>query len=187
MSRGIPENHNLLERGEWQDRREAMDDVFEDLRRNKEAMHLIRRTDDKHRYFKSIANTRYALRKVFRIIEEQARGFGLEPLEHQLLLQVYGSAKKRLKIKDLAARLDISPGFASTLVRTLIDRGFVVRSHSDHDQRVSFISLADSSVKTLYDIDKKVELKIESFTSDLSVDERREIIFVMMFYVGAIS
>ncbi|CAM5203551.1 hypothetical protein CDEF62S_04816 [Castellaniella defragrans] len=165
-----------------------MEDVLDHLERNMLEMRSVRGMKDKHQYFVNIANTRYALRKVFRIIEEQAKAQGLSLWNSilQALLQTDGSTEKRLRIKDLALRLDIPAGFASTLARTLLAKGCVEKLKSADDRRVSFIGLTDETLKTLYEIDEKVALKIASFTSDLSLEERREIDFVMMFYVGAV-
>ncbi|CAM5203812.1 hypothetical protein CDEF62S_02958 [Castellaniella defragrans] len=121
-----------------------MEDVLDHLERNMLEMRSVRGMKDKHQYFVNIANTRYALRKVFRIIEEQAKAQGLEPLEHQALLQIYGSTEKRLRIKDLALRLDIPAGFASTLARTLLAKGCVEKLKSADNRRVSFIGLTDN-------------------------------------------
>ncbi len=79
---------------------------------------------DRHRYFQGVAQARFVLRKVFRLIEEQAKLAGLDPLEHQALIQIYGSPLKRLRVKEVAERLDIVPAFASGLVKSLEGKGF---------------------------------------------------------------
>ena len=50
------------------------------LRRKGSAARKARGTEDKHAYFVGVAEARYVLRKVFRIVEEQAKKFGLDPL-----------------------------------------------------------------------------------------------------------
>ena len=65
--------------------------------------------DDKHAYFESVAEARYVLRKVFRIVEEQAKSADLDPLAHQALIQIYGSPRMELRVNELADRLDIAP------------------------------------------------------------------------------
>ena len=71
---------------------------------------------DRHDYFAEVAEARYVLRRVFRIAEEQARDAGLDPLAHQALIQIYGSPDRRLRVAQLADRLDITPAFASSLL-----------------------------------------------------------------------
>src|SRR5947207_1818166 len=73
-------------------------------------------TGDRHHYFSCVAETRYVLRKVLRIVEDEAKVAGLDPLEHQALLQIYGHGKGALQVKQVAARLDVTPAFASVLV-----------------------------------------------------------------------
>ena len=45
------------------------------------------RRNDFQRYFHGIAKARYVIRKVIRIVDEQAKKAGLDPLEHQALIQ----------------------------------------------------------------------------------------------------
>ena len=76
----------------------------------------------RHDYFAEVAEARYVLRRVFRISEEQARAAGLDPLAHQALIQIYGSPERRLRVNQLAERLDITPAFASSLLKSLVAR-----------------------------------------------------------------
>src|SRR5680860_541179 len=87
-------------------------------------------------YVHGISQARFVLRRVLRIIDEQAKSSGLEPLQHQVLIQVFG-AKRSLRINDIAELLDIAPAFASRLVGRLELRGFVLRQRSDTDRRSS--------------------------------------------------
>jgi hypothetical protein len=50
------------------------------------------------RYFQVVAECRFVLRKVFRIVDDQVRRHGLEPLPHQALIQVLGSPTGGLSI-----------------------------------------------------------------------------------------
>src|SRR5258708_7915868 len=81
-----------------------------------------RDASNKHKYFMAVAHVRYVLRKVFRMIEEQAKEYELDSLGHQALLQVYGSPGQGLRVSELAERLDIPPAFASNLVKGLVKR-----------------------------------------------------------------
>lgn len=96
---------------------------------------------DRHRYFKGVAETRFVKRKVFRLIEEPAKLAGLDPLEHQGLIPIYGSPSNRLRVKEAAKRLDIVMAFASELVKSLKRGGYVTRARSEDDQRIIFTAI----------------------------------------------
>ena len=143
-----------------------------------------RESAKKHVYFRGVANARYVLRKVFRIIEDQAKSEGLDPLAHQALLQIYGSAAQELRVKELAERLDISSAFSSSLARTLCEKGLVERFAVDGDQRATMLRATDEGVAFLARIDSAVKLHVEYFNHQLSQEDREMTVYVMMFYVG---
>ncbi|SOE98787.1 DNA-binding transcriptional regulator, MarR family [Burkholderia sp. OK233] len=139
---------------------------------------------DKHQYFKGIATARYVLRKVFRIVEEQAKEAGLDSIAHQALIQIYGSEDKRLRVKDLADRLDISPAFGSNLTRALVEKGFVERIRGDEDLRTTLVAITEAGSEVLHRIDEAVSYHVDYFTHQLSREEREMTVYIMMFYVG---
>jgi len=138
----------------------------------------------KHVYFRGVANARYVLRKVFRIIEDQAKAAGLDPLVHQALLQIYGSAGQELRVKELAERLDISPAFASSLARTLGEKGLIERLPVRGDQRATMLRATEEGEALLTRIDAAVKLHVDYFNHQLSEEDREMTVYVMMFYVG---
>ena len=73
---------------------------------------------------------------MFRIVSEQAKKLGLDPLEHQALIQIYGSESQGLQMKQIAGQLDIPSDFASRLVKSLDSKGLVLRSSSTADKRI---------------------------------------------------
>ncbi|MGZ0246582.1 MAG: MarR family transcriptional regulator, partial [Alphaproteobacteria bacterium] len=91
-----------------------------------------------HDYFVEVAEARYVLRRVFRITEEQARDAGLDPLAHQALIQIYGSAARRLRVNELAERLDIAPAFASSLLKSLAGDGLIDPRRGGGGHRVAW-------------------------------------------------
>jgi DNA-binding MarR family transcriptional regulator len=139
---------------------------------------------DRHRYFEGVAQARFVLRKVFRLIEEQAKLAGLDPLEHQALIQIYGSPTTRLRVKEVAERLDIAPAFASNVLKALVKKGYVIRIHSDKDQRVTLVAVTSRGKQTLHHIDEQVQTHVDYFTHQLNQDEREAAISIMMFYIG---
>jgi DNA-binding MarR family transcriptional regulator len=136
------------------------------------------------RYFHGIAEARYVVRKVFRIVDEQAKAADLEPLEHQALLQIFG-ALAPMRVIDLAERLDIAPAFASRLAKRLEDRGLVVRSPAPEDRRSKYLAATPRARELLAEIDKSVHLHVEYFQRQLRDDERVAALGIFAFYLGA--
>src|SRR3978361_249878 len=96
------------------------------LERGREKAVKSARAVDRHLYFYGVAEARFLLRKVFRLVEDEAKRAGIDPLAHQALIQIYGSQARTLQVKDVAERLDIAPAFASSLVKALAARGLAV-------------------------------------------------------------
>jgi DNA-binding MarR family transcriptional regulator len=135
-------------------------------------------------YVHSIAQARFVIRKVVRIVDEQSRAAGLEPLQHQALLQVLGLEAERPSINRLAARLDIAPAFASRLVRTLEHRGYVRRTSSTDDRRVVTVEATEAGVAIVKDIDRAVHSRVEFFRRAVSDVDRDAALAIFAFYVG---
>ena len=155
------------------------------LRRRGIAAKKARETDDKHTYFAGVAEARYVLRKVFRIVEEQAKKFGLDPLAHQALIQIYGSPEMELQVNQIANRLDITPAFASSLVKILADKDLVARRRDERDQRVTYVSITSQGRDVMDNIDENVKFHVDYFVGQISPQEREGALSIMMFYVGA--
>lgn len=142
------------------------------------------RAADRHGYFQRVAQTRFVLRKVFRLVEEQAKLAGLDSLQHQALIQIYGSPLTVLRVKELAERLDIAPAFASNLLNSLEKTGHVARVRSDRDQRVTLVTVTAKGKEILHRIDERVQVHVEYFARQLSQDAREAAISIMLFYIG---
>jgi DNA-binding MarR family transcriptional regulator len=155
------------------------------VRQKRRAAKKSRQTGDKHTYFMGVAEARYVLRKAFRIVEEQAKAFGIDPLAHQALIQVYGSPEMQLQVNQIAQRLDIPPAFASSLVRVLVERGLAVRRRNDKDQRVTYVGITDSGKELLHAIDEQVQYHVDYFAGQLTPSERESALTILTFYVGA--
>jgi DNA-binding MarR family transcriptional regulator len=140
--------------------------------------------DDKHDYFVSVAGARFVIRKAFRIVEEQAKAFGIDPLLHQALIQIHGSPTGDITVGKLAERLDIAPPFASNLLRGLTTDGLVARRRDADDQRITHISVTPKGQALLIAIDARVRAEVDAFTAQLTQAERESAISVLMFYVG---
>lgn len=142
-----------------------------------------RSASQRHAYFTAVAQARYIWRKVYRLIEEQAKLHELESLEHQALLQVYGSPNQSLRVKELAERLDIAAAFASNLVKRLVDRKLLTRGSDATDMRVTLLHITDAGREICHNIDEGVRPHVNYFTSQLSEDERKTALSILMFYM----
>ncbi len=152
-------------------------------KKRKEAVRL-RALIERHPYFAGVAEARYVLRKVFRMIEEQAKLAGVDPLAHQALIQIYGSSSMQLRVKDVAERLDIVPALASSVVKSLESMGCVARLRSKRDQRETLVTATAKGRKLLHHIDEKVQVHVDYFTRQLSQEAREAALSIMMFYIG---
>lgn len=135
-------------------------------------------------YFGDVAEARHLLRKVFRITEEQARERGVDPLAHQALIQIYGSGESRLRVSQVADRLDIAPAFASSLVRGLVEDGLVERTRDDADHRVTHVSLTAQAIELLAEIDAAVAFHVNYFAAQIPEEARARALKTLKFYVG---
>lgn len=136
-------------------------------------------------YITNLAEARYVLRRVLRIVDEHTREHGLEPLAHHVLLQTYGiNGGEGIPIHVLAKRLDIAPALASRLVRDLEKDGLVRRAPSAEDKRVTIVSATADGVQRLRDVDSSVHLDIVRFHQRLTEDQREAALSIFAFYVG---
>ncbi|MGO4567107.1 MarR family winged helix-turn-helix transcriptional regulator [Rhizobium sp. 2YAF20] len=158
---------------------------MESLRRKGNAAKKSRETEDKHTYFIGVAEARYVLRKAFRIVEDQAKEYGIDPLAHQALIQIYGSRDMQLQVNQIANRLDIAPAFASSLVKTLVEKGLASRRRDEQDQRITYVAITEEGRDIMDSIDEKVKFHVDYFSGQLTREERESALSILMFYAGA--
>jgi DNA-binding MarR family transcriptional regulator len=137
-----------------------------------------------HEFFRGVAQARYVLRKVLRIVDEQAKNEGLEPLEHQLLLQLYGSEQLVLSVNKLAARLDVPAAVVSRMLKRLESRALVERRQSGVDRRGTDVFITDAGKNRCIAIWDRVKLHVDYFQKQLTEDEKLLALGVFGFYVG---
>jgi DNA-binding MarR family transcriptional regulator len=135
------------------------------------------------KYFHAVSDARYVIRKVLRIVDERARLHGLEPLEHQALLQVFG-ARKKLRVGEIAERLDVSGTFTSKLIKSLLKKGLVASNRLSDDQRMIYLSVTDKGRALMLKIDTEVERYISIFTNGLRAPEKSAVVVILASYVG---
>lgn len=139
------------------------------------------------RYARAIAEGRYIVRKVLRIVDEVARESGLDPLVHQGLIQVLGAGGRHLTIGALAERLDIVPAFASRIANELEAAGLVTRVRCDEDRRVIELVATEKGVRRARDIDAEVHERWQALQKQLDDTQRADALVIFAFFIGAVS
>ena len=92
--------------------------------------------------YRALAEFRFQIRKFLHFSEGQARSFGLEPQQHQLLLAVRGlPLGKNATIGELAGRLRLKHNSTVELVSRLEAIGTVVRRKNEADRRKVIVQL----------------------------------------------
>lgn len=99
---------------------------------------------------RDLAWFRYRLRKFLRFSEQAARGCGVTPLQHQLLLGIAGyTSRRRATISELAEFLQERHNSVVQLVGRAVRRGLVHKEHDTRDRRCVFVSLTRRGEKLL--------------------------------------
>lgn len=124
------------------------------------------------------------IRKVFRLIDEHARKAGLEPLEHQALIQLFGSPARTLQVKDLAERLDVRPDVASKVVSSLEQHGYAERIRSEKDRRGINVTSTEAAERLLASIDVRVREQIALLQREWPRSMQLAALEMFAFYVG---
>lgn len=134
-------------------------------------------------HVKAIAHARYVLRRILRLLDEQAVAGGLQPLQHQALLQIHG-AESPLPVNKVAERLDVAPALASRLVRQLEERKLVERARVPNDKRVIAVHASEAGIEALRQIDASVHERVAAFQRGLSNEGKLGALATFSFYLG---
>jgi DNA-binding MarR family transcriptional regulator len=98
----------------------------------------------------ALAEFRYHLRSFLRFSEEAATRFGLQPQQHQLLLQIAGAPKGVVVTIGYAAeRLGIRHHSVVQLSKRCEEAGLITRTNADNDRRWVILELTAEGRKLL--------------------------------------
>ncbi|HEV8195222.1 MAG TPA: MarR family transcriptional regulator [Gemmatimonadales bacterium] len=101
--------------------------------------------------YRALADFRHEIRRFLRVSEQAARGAGLEPQHHQLLLAIKGAPPgDPPTIAYLAERLQLRHHSIVGLVDRLEQRGLVHRRRDPADHRRALVSLTDAGEQILH-------------------------------------
>lgn len=103
--------------------------------------------------FRKQAEFRHHLRRFLRSSELNAKSFGLEPNQYQLLLAIKGLPHGEMpNISTMAERLQIEQHSAVELVDRSVKKGVVERYRDGTDKRKVFLRLTDAGEKAVMEI-----------------------------------
>jgi DNA-binding MarR family transcriptional regulator len=92
--------------------------------------------------YRKLAEFRYRIRQFLHFSEEAARLIGIEPQQHQLLLAIKGLPEgTRPTVTALSSRLCLRHHSTVELINRLVERGAVIRRHSQEDRREVLVEL----------------------------------------------
>jgi DNA-binding MarR family transcriptional regulator len=98
----------------------------------------------------ALAEIRYRIRSFLTFSEAAARGVGLEPKQHQLLLALRGlDADEAPTVGRVAQRLQIQPNSAVELVRRCVENGLLEKRADTGDRRVVHLRITRRGEKLL--------------------------------------
>ncbi|VCU68628.1 MarR family protein [Pigmentiphaga humi] len=121
----------------------------------------------------AVADARYLMRLAFRMIDDEARRAGVEPLEHQLLVQLQGSRDGTRSVSELAVRLDVSLALSSRLAARLERRELVVRIPSSADRRVTLIRATAAGNDVVHTVSAAVQRRFRHLRAEFSPQMRQ--------------
>ncbi|MCZ7569563.1 MAG: MarR family transcriptional regulator [Ardenticatenaceae bacterium] len=100
--------------------------------------------------YEALAAFRYALRQFLRFSEEAAQAVGVTPQQHQALLAIKGfPGRDRVRIGELAERLQIQHHSAVGLVNRLETQDLVIREPDSTDRRQVYVTLTPRGAEML--------------------------------------
>jgi DNA-binding MarR family transcriptional regulator len=103
--------------------------------------------------YRSLAAFRFEIRKFLAFSEQAARGAGIEPQQHQLLLAVRGlSADASPTIRMVAERLCVKHHTVVALTDKLERRGLLARERGAEDKRTVLLKLTDAGEAMLREL-----------------------------------
>ncbi|MGI9074063.1 MAG: MarR family winged helix-turn-helix transcriptional regulator [Bryobacteraceae bacterium] len=92
--------------------------------------------------YRKLAEFRYRIRQFLHFSEEAARLSGIEPQQHQLLLAIKGLTEgTRPTVTAVSSRLCLRHHSTVELINRLVERGAVMRRHSEQDRREVWVEL----------------------------------------------
>jgi DNA-binding MarR family transcriptional regulator len=132
----------------------------------------------------AVADARFLMRRAFRIVDEEARRAGLDPLANQLLVQLRGAPDMTHTVSELAVRLDVPLNLVSRLVRGLEGQGYVERLSSARDRRVTLVRATAAGEDIAREVGDRARVRFAGLQDVLSEERRTAALRVWMRNFG---
>ena len=126
----------------------------------------------------AVADARYLMRRAFRMVDDESRKLGIDPLANQLLVQLRGAPDFTRSVSELGVRLDIPLNLASRLCGQLEGRGLVEKLPSPDDRRVTLIHATAAGIDLAAQIGNRARIRFQELQQDLPDDRRRAALMV---------
>jgi DNA-binding MarR family transcriptional regulator len=118
--------------------------------------------------YRAFAEFRYVLRRFLNFSETAARGAGLEPQQHQLLLALKGLPPElRPTIGTLAERLQLRHNSTVELAQRSMESGLVQRRSSPHDSREVLLAITARGERLLQKLSVEHRAEMRSAAPEL--------------------
>jgi DNA-binding MarR family transcriptional regulator len=122
----------------------------------------------------SLAEFRFELRKFLHFSEEAASAAGLQPQQHQLLLQVAGARKgTAVTIAYAAKRLKLRHNSVVELVNRSVSEGLLLRVQDADDLRRVLLQITSKSKKVLRRLSIDHARELTELAPKLALDLKR--------------
>lgn len=103
--------------------------------------------------FQQLAEFRYQIRQFLHFSEEAAREKSIEPQQHQLMLAIKGLPEgTRPTVRALSSRLCLRHHSTVELINRAVERGVLMRRHSDEDRREVLVELTRHGEELLQEL-----------------------------------
>jgi DNA-binding MarR family transcriptional regulator len=111
-------------------------------------------TDASDRFdYKSLAEFRYQIRRFLRFSEDAARGAGVEPQQHQMLLAIKGLPDgEHASVRTLAERMQLQHHSTVELVDRMERAGLVRRQRAEQDRREVLVTATPKGERLLREL-----------------------------------
>jgi len=126
--------------------------------------------------YAAVADGRYLIRRAFRIIDQEARKVGLDPLAFQALVQLAGAESATRTVSDLAVRLDVPRGLASRLATDLEGLALVDRLRSPDDKRVTLVRATSAGLDTVEHVFKRCLHSLTALQDEMTYEKRAAVL-----------
>lgn len=115
---------------------------------------------------KALINIKYTANWINSHENETFKPYGISPQQFNIL-RILRGAGEPIKVQTIKDRMIERAPNATRLMDKLCDKGLIERVRCDSDRRVVYISISESGLKLLSEIDKGLNLEfLENFTNE---------------------